>query len=222
MPPGSRCCTPPGTPVWPGRWRRRSSAVDTALWDLKARLLGLPLAALFPGYRAGVPAYASGGFTSYPLPRLQAQLRGWSDRGFHAVKIKVGRDDAADDARVRAARAAVGPEVTLMVDANGAYTPRQAIERAHRFAEHGVGWLEEPVTSDDPDGLRFVRDHAPAGHVATGVGDLHSVEWFHDHVRVESLLFEGTVEPYAGMVTADPTGPGNGLVLRTPVVEGAA
>jgi L-alanine-DL-glutamate epimerase-like enolase superfamily enzyme len=262
------------------------SAVDTALWDLKARLLRVPLTALFPGFRAAAPAYASGGFTSYPLSRLQTQLSDWSDRGYTAVKIKVGRDDAEDEARVRAARATLAPEVTLMVDANGAYTPRQAIERAHRFAEHGVGWLEEPVTSDDPDGLRFVRDHAPAGmlvtageytfdpwaaqqllkaqavdvlqldatrclgftgallaaaaaatahvpvsthtapqlhvHLAAGVRDLHSVEWFHDHARVESLLFEDTVQPHDGIVAAKVTRTGNGLVLRATTAKQAA
>jgi L-alanine-DL-glutamate epimerase-like enolase superfamily enzyme len=79
------------------------------------------------------------------------------------VKIKVGREPARDPDRVRVAREAIGPDVELMVDANGAYTPAQAIAMAERFARHGVGYFEEPVSSDDLDGLREVRARAPAG-----------------------------------------------------------
>jgi len=143
------------------------SAVDIALWDLKARLAGLPLCALLGRYHEGVPVYGSGGFTSYSNDELQEQLAGWVERGIPRVKMKVGR--GGDVARVRAAREAIGYEPELFVDANGAYTPRQAIAIAEAFAEQGVSWFEEPVSSDDLAGLRQVRERAPGGmEVAAG------------------------------------------------------
>ncbi len=116
-----------------------------------------------------IPAYGSGGFTSLSEKELQGQLGGWAQEGFRMVKMKIGRDPAADPARVRAARAAIGPDVALFVDANGAYDRKQAEALAARFAEQGVTWFEEPVTSDDPDGLRFLRGRLPTGmEVAAG------------------------------------------------------
>jgi L-alanine-DL-glutamate epimerase-like enolase superfamily enzyme len=140
------------------------AAVDFALWDLKARTLGLPLATLLGAARDAVPIYGSGGFTSYPIDRLQEQLAGWAEQGLHAVKMKIGTDPQADPARVRAAREAIGPDVRLFVDANGAYTRKQALAFAERFHhENDVSWFEEPVSSDDLEGLRLLRDRGPAG-----------------------------------------------------------
>src|SRR3954454_8006002 len=84
--------------------------------------------------------------------------------------MKVGRDRAADPRRVAVAREAIGAEVELMVDANGAWTPDEAVAMAQRFAEHGVGWFEEPVSSDDVGGLRHVRARVPAG-MAVAAGE---------------------------------------------------
>jgi L-alanine-DL-glutamate epimerase-like enolase superfamily enzyme len=145
----------------PGIASLAMSAVDGALWDLKARLLGLPLVTLLGEVRDRVDVYASGGFTSYSLERLCAQLAGWAEDGMKRVMMKVGRDPAADLARVRAARQAIGEGVELFVDAGGAYTRKQAIQQAARFAELGVSWFEQPVTEDDLEGLRFVRDRVP-------------------------------------------------------------
>ena len=146
------------------------SAVDIALWDLKARLLGLPVVDLLPAARAGVPIYGSGGFTSYSLERIAEQLGGWVEQGIPRVKMKVGRDPSSDAARLDAARKAIGEETELFVDANGALSRKGALEWAHRFhREWNVTWFEEPVTSDDPEGLRLVRDHGPPGmDVAAG------------------------------------------------------
>ncbi|BDG10530.1 enolase C-terminal domain-like protein [Anaeromyxobacter paludicola] len=153
----------------PGVSSMAISAVDAALWDLKAKLLGLPLARLLGMVRPAIPAYGSGGFTSYGEAELREQLGGWAAEGLRRVKMKVGRDPAADPARVRAAREAVGPEVALFVDANGAYRRKQALRLAERFAAEGVSWFEEPVSSDDLEGLRLLRDRAPAGmEVAAG------------------------------------------------------
>jgi L-alanine-DL-glutamate epimerase-like enolase superfamily enzyme len=254
------------------------SAVDVALWDLKARLLDVSLASLLGRRRDGIAAYASGGFTSYTDAELRSQLAGWAEEGFARVKIKVGSDPAADPERVRVARAAIGPDVELMVDGNGAWHPHEAIAMADAFAEHGVAWFEEPVSSDDLEGLRRVRDRAPAGmSVAAGEyvtdaygfrrmlaaeavdtlqGDgtrcggitgvlradalcqahglpfsahcspaLHApvctamqsavhLEYFHDHVRIERLLFDGVLEPRHGVLHPDDAVPGHGLELK--------
>ncbi len=138
------------------------SAVDTALWDLKAGLLGVPVAKLLGRCREAVPIYGSGGFTSYGEADLRAQLAGWVEReGCRWVKMKVGSHPDQDPARVRAAKDAIGGRV-LFVDANGAYSAKQAVALAQAFAEQDVAWFEEPVSSDDPPGLRLVRARAPA------------------------------------------------------------
>lgn len=154
---------------WRGIAACAISAVDMALWDLKARLVGLPLVALLGMERERVPVYGSGGFTSYPNDRLREQLSGWVWRdGCRAVKMKVGRDPEQDIRRVAAAREAIG-NAALFIDANGAYSRKQALAFAQRFDELDVSWFEEPVSSDDLDGLRFIRERAPAGmEVAAG------------------------------------------------------
>ncbi|HXU06417.1 MAG TPA: enolase C-terminal domain-like protein [Polyangia bacterium] len=145
------------------------SALDTALWDTKARLLKVPLAVLLGLARSSVAVYGSGGFTSYTVGRLQEQLGGWAEQGMKLVKMKVGREASADPTRVHAARGAVGDRADLFVDANGAYSRKEALVLAELFAADGVRWFEEPVSSDDLDGLRLCRDRAPAGmDVAAG------------------------------------------------------
>jgi L-alanine-DL-glutamate epimerase-like enolase superfamily enzyme len=138
------------------------SALDQALWDLKARLLDLSLLDLWGASRDTVPLYASGGFTSYSEAELAEQLAGWAEQGFPAVKMKVGSQPQHDPRRVDIARRAIGPDVQLMVDANGAYARKQALALAESFAAHDVSWFEEPLSSDDLDGLRLLRDRAPA------------------------------------------------------------
>ena len=152
---------------WRGVCATAISAVDTALWELKAKLLGLPLYALLGAERDKVPIYGSGGFTSYSIDRLQSQLAGWVEKeGCRWVKMKIGSQPDDDLQRVQAAQRAIG-EATLFVDANGAYGRKQALSFAERFA--GVGWFEEPVSSDDLDGLRFIRERAPAAmEIAAG------------------------------------------------------
>jgi L-alanine-DL-glutamate epimerase-like enolase superfamily enzyme len=140
------------------------SAVDVALWDLNARRLDVALVDLLGPAHHALPVYGSGGFTSYPLDRLSRQLEGWVDDGIRQVKIKVGREPDADPARLDTARKAIGDSTALFVDANGALDRTRAREWAERFRrEWDVSWFEEPVTSDDVDGLRLVRDRAPAG-----------------------------------------------------------
>jgi L-alanine-DL-glutamate epimerase-like enolase superfamily enzyme len=148
---------------WPGVAAMAISAVDVALWDLKAKLLDVCLADLLGRAHAAVPVYGSGGLTSYTESELCAQLSGWVADGIHRVKMKVGREPDADLERVRAARQAIGPEAELFVDANGAYSRKQALAQAQEFSTAGVSWFEEPVSSNDLDGLRLLRDGAPPG-----------------------------------------------------------
>jgi L-alanine-DL-glutamate epimerase-like enolase superfamily enzyme len=120
---------------WRGICATAISAVDVALWDLKARLLDRPLVQLLGATRSAVPIYGSGGFTSYSTPRLAEQLAGWvTQDGCQWVKMKVGSEPAQDLQRVRAARSAIGA-AGLFVDANGAYTRKQALRFAEQFAE---------------------------------------------------------------------------------------
>jgi L-alanine-DL-glutamate epimerase-like enolase superfamily enzyme len=151
------------------------SAVDLALWDLKARLLDEPLVAVLDAAHDAVPIYGSGGFCSYSDERLADQLGGWAAEGIPRVKMKVGREPERDRERVAVAREAIGDDTELFVDANGAYSSKEALEWAEVYArEFDVKWFEEPVTSDDLDGLRYLRDRSPAGlEIAAGeYGDL--------------------------------------------------
>jgi L-alanine-DL-glutamate epimerase-like enolase superfamily enzyme len=153
----------------PGICSMAISAVDNALWDLKARLLHLSVADLLGRAHESVAAYGSGGFTSYSDLQLKRQLTGWIDEGVTKVKMKIGTDPASDVARVRVAREAIGPNAELFVDANGAYDRKQALAKAAAFSDLGVSWFEEPVSSDDLEGLRLIRERAPAGmRIAAG------------------------------------------------------
>lgn len=254
------------------------AALDLALHDLRARLLELPLAVSLGAIRDSVPIYGSGGFTSYNPDQVAEQLAGWVTQGIPRVKMKVGRHPEQDRDRLTAAREAIGPDAELMVDANGAFTPRAALTQAELYYEFGVSWFEEPVTQDDPEGLRVVRDGVPAGlavasgeyswgrydtarlldsgavdvvqadvtrcagptellridalcgaagrplslhcapatsaHVGCALERLCHLEYFHDHVRIESMLFDGVLAPSDGALTPDPHIAGHGLRLR--------
>jgi L-alanine-DL-glutamate epimerase-like enolase superfamily enzyme len=262
----------------PGICSTAISAVDCALWDLKARLLELPLVTLLGQMREGAPIYGSGGFTSYSDRQLAEQLSGWVQQGISSVKMKIGRDAKRDVERVRVAREAIGRDAQLYVDANGAYTRKQALAQAEIFADFDVRWFEEPVSSDDLDGLRLLRDRAPSGmdiaageygydifyfrrmlqagavdvqqaditrcggvtaflqvaalcqahnvqlsghtapalhtHVACAVPLFKNLEYFHDHVRIERMLFDGVPQLVDGELRPDLSRPGIGLELK--------
>ncbi len=254
------------------------AAVDAAVWDLKAKLLDVPLAVLLGRARDAVPIYGSGGFTTYADERLRVQLNAWVERdGCTAVKMKVGTEPARDPDRVRAARAAIG-EAQLFVDANGAFSPKQALGLAAIFADQDVRWFEEPVSSDDLPGLALVRREGPPGmdvaageyaytlddvrrmleagavdcqqadltrcggvtgflrvaalceahhtdlsghcapalhlHAACAAPRLRHLEWFHDHVRIEQMLFDGAPVVKDGAIRPDLSRPGHGLAFK--------
>lgn len=180
----------------PGITSMAIAAVDLALWDLHARLHDTPLCTLLGAARDHVPVYGSGGFTTYTNDRLREQLAGWVDQGIPRVKMKVGAHPDHDRQRVRAAREAIGPSVELFVDANGAYQRKQALQLADDFREEAsVSWFEEPVSSDDLQGLRLLRDRAPAG-MAIAAG-----EYGYDAVYFRRMLDAGAVDVQQADVT---------------------
>ncbi|MFB3916875.1 MAG: enolase C-terminal domain-like protein [Terriglobales bacterium] len=262
----------------PGICSMAISAVDLALFDLKAKLLNLPLVTLLGQVRPGTPIYGSGGFISYSNAQLEKQLGCWVKEGIRHVKMKVGRHDLGNPDRVRTAQRAIGREVELYVDANGAYSRKEALQQAEMFAEFDVTWFEEPVSSDDLEGLHLIRDRAPARidiaageygydlgyfrrmldagavdvlqadatrcggvtgflgaaalchahgmplsahtaptlhmHLGAAALPVRNLEYFHDHVRIERMLFDGLPKPEKGELRPDLSRPGVGLELK--------
>jgi len=172
----------------PGVASMAISAVDNALWDLKARLLGQPLVKLLGAARDALPIYGSGGFTSYSDEKLAKQLSDWIAQDIPRVKMKIGREPDCDLHRVAVARKAIGDEAKLFVDANGAYSRKQAREFACAFSEFDVKWFEEPVSSDDLEGLGMIRDHAPPGM------DIAAGEYGYDETYFRRMLEAGAVD----------------------------
>ena len=173
----------------PGIASMAIAAVDAALWDLKARLLDVALVTLLGAVREAAPIYGSGGFTSYSREHLQRQLGDWVADGIPRVKMKIGRHPDDDPARVADAREAIGPEAELFADANGAYSRKEALALAEIFAvESGVTWFEEPVSSDDLEGLHLIRDRAPLGM------DIAAGEYGYDLWYFRRMLEAGAVD----------------------------
>jgi L-alanine-DL-glutamate epimerase-like enolase superfamily enzyme len=263
----------------PGISSMAIAAVDSSLWDLKARLLDVPLVTLLGAVRESAPIYGSGGFTSYSREQLQRQLGDWVAEGIPRVKMKIGRHPEVDPIRVTNAREAIGEDTELFVDANGAYSRKEALALAAIFAgESGVTWFEEPVSSDDLEGLRLIRDRGPVGmdiaageygydlwyfrrmleagavdvlqadatrcagitgfmrvgalvearsmqlsshcgpalhvHPCCAVPNFRHMEYFHDHVRIERMFFDGVVTPINGELYPDLSRPGMGLEFK--------
>lgn len=173
----------------PGIASTAISAVDVALWDLKAKLLEQPLVKLLGRVRSQVPVYGSGGFTSYSKESVETQLDAWAEAGIRMVKMKVGREPDKDYERVRYVRNALPPSTELFVDANGAYHRRQALTMAQNFADCDVRWYEEPVTSDDLEGLRWLRNRCPA-NMAVAAGEYgYEPRYFRRMLEAQSVDF---------------------------------
>ncbi len=265
----------------PGVASAAIAAVDVALWDLKAKLLQLPLVTLLGRAHDAVAVYGSGGFTSYTDDELCHQLGAWvHGDGIDRVKMKIGTAWGSrprrDLERVARARVAIGDDAELFVDANGAYGGKQAVRLARGFEGHGATWFEEPVSSDNLDGLRAIRGmtgmDVAAGeygydlayfermcaagavdvlqadvsrcagitewvraaavaeahglqisghcaqslhvHPACATQNVRHLEYFHDHARVDRLLFDGVLDPVGGVLRPDLGRPGLGLELK--------
>ncbi len=268
----------------PGVCSMAISAMDCALWDLKARVLDLPLHRLLGAVNDEVPVYGSGGFIGYDAAAMCAQLEYWAgELDIPRVKIKIGEASGAheerDMQRLLLARELVGSRVELYADANGAYSVKQAVRMARATQSLDLRWLEEPVSSDDLPGLRAVRD-AVAPEVAAGeygfdlpyfagmveavdclqadvtrcggitefvrvaglarahgrdvsahcaphlhaavmaaVPNVRHIEWFHDHVRIEEMFFEGTLSPKGGAICPRDDAAGHGLAFKQAAAE---
>jgi L-alanine-DL-glutamate epimerase-like enolase superfamily enzyme len=167
-----------------GLFMQALSAVDIAWWDLKARLLDVPLTALFGVHRPSIPIYGSGGFTTLDDAQLAGQVDGWLAAGCPAMKIKIGEtwgtEVDRDLARVRRLRELAGDGVQLMVDANGGYTVGQAGRVGAELDDLGVIWFEEPVSSDDLAGLGHLRDRLRC--------DVTAGEYAADGYEIRALL----------------------------------
>ncbi|HEY3887186.1 MAG TPA: enolase C-terminal domain-like protein [Caulobacteraceae bacterium] len=171
------------------------SAIDAALWDLKAKIFGRPLALVLGREREAVPVYGSGGFTTYSDAQLRDQLSGWVERdGCRFVKMKIGSQPDRDPHRIAVARKAIG-ERQLFVDANGAFSARQALGLAKACADADIRWFEEPVTSDDLAGLRLVRERAPE------TMDIAAGEYIYTLDDARRLLEAGAVDVLQADVT---------------------
>lgn len=254
------------------------SALDVALWDLKAKLLNCSVVDLLGRAKSSVAVYGSGGFTTYSRDQLTEQLSGWVADGIQSVKMKIGAQPDTDCDRVREAREAIGPRAELFVDANGAYNTRQANRFARHFADYNVVWFEEPVSSDRLIDLRRIRNRAPSGmdiaageygydgfyfrhmleagavdvlqldatrckgftgflkgaaiaasfgcpisahcapslhmHAGCAAPGFRHVEYFHDHARIERMLFDGFIAPAGGQLTPDSSRRGLGLAFK--------
>lgn len=163
------------------------SAIDTALWDRMAKQRGLSVAELLGRHHDDVAAYGSGGFCTDGPEQIAEQLGGWARDRFPAVKMKVARHPEQDAERLAAAREAIGDDVTLMVDANGAFPHQQARRWADRYAEWDVAWFEEPVTSDDLRSLSRLRSSVPPG-IEISAGEYGWDPWYFDSLlRAEAV-----------------------------------
>jgi L-alanine-DL-glutamate epimerase-like enolase superfamily enzyme len=156
---------------------RAQSMIDIALWDIKGKAAQLPLYKLLGGYRRSLPCYVAGGYYAdgKTLGALAEEMRGYLDDGVRAVKMKIGGASVREDvARVAAVRNEIGPEVELLVDANGAYRAGDAIRIARELEEFDVYWFEEPVMPDDYDGSRRV---AGASSIPVASGENESTRY---------------------------------------------
>ena len=206
--------------IWDAMWRDanflgRTGAVmlaiaglDMALWDIAGKQFGAPLWRLLGGTRRPVQAYAGGMFLSDPVDAIVAEARGYLDRGFRAIKMRCGAKRWTEDvARVEAVRAAIGPDITLMVDVVQGWTPDQAIRVGREIERFDLAWIEDPVVFDDLAGMARVaaalatpiaagennyalggfRDLIGAGAIDIAMADLQRVGGITEWLRVAAL-----------------------------------
>lgn len=186
-------------PIWERLWMRSLrygrggaisvalGALDTALWDLASKRAGLPLFRFIGERRSSTPVYGSSIDLGYSNDELDATVEEWMDRGFGAVKVKVGRSLGEDVERLRRVRSVIGNDTHLMVDANNGWQLPEAIRRFERFGEFDLTWIEEPLVPDDIDGHAHLQR---AGGAAVAAGEtLFSVADFQRYFSSKALSY---------------------------------
>lgn len=181
---------------------RALSSIDIGLWDLKAKLTGLPLYKLLGGYRTDIPIYVAGGYytKNKGVKELQEELASYVALGAKAVKMKIGAVPIKEDiARIKAAREAIGPDVGLLMDANCAYRSYEAIQLARRAEEYDPFWFEEPVQPDDYEGLQKIAA-ATTIPIAAGENE-YTKHGFRDLIATQAVPIINPDARYMGGVT---------------------
>ena len=158
------------------------AAIDTAVWDVRAKTLGVPLCELAGGAQKSVPIYdTEGGWLHLSLDELAANAAEAVAAGRRGVKVKVGKPDASQDVeRLRVVRDAIGPATALMVDANQSFTRDEAVRRAHLYEPFDLTWLEEPLAADDVEGHALL---ARSTSIPIAVGEtMYSLSHFREYL----------------------------------------
>ena len=164
------------------------SAADIALWDAQLTIKNQSLRTAVGGAHESALTYAGGIDLQFPLPKLLRQIEGYLERGFRAVKIKVGRDDEREDIeRVAAVRKLIGEEAVFMVDANMKWSEKQAIRMSEAFAPYAIYWLEEPTIPDHYTAYRRIKEQ---GALPVAMGEnLHLVDEFAHALHIADIDF---------------------------------
>ncbi len=181
---------------------RALSSIDIALWDVKAKLAGMPLYRMLGGFRKKIPIYIAGGYyvSGKGHKELQEEMTSYVELGAKAVKMKVGAVPIKEDIeRVKAVRQAIGPDVSLLLDANCAYRYYDAIQFIKRAEEYEPFWFEEAVQPDDYEGFAKIAA-ATSVPLATGENE-YTKHGFRDLIATQAIAILNPDARYMGGIT---------------------
>ncbi|MCK0188934.1 mandelate racemase/muconate lactonizing enzyme family protein [Arenibacter sp. F20364] len=164
------------------------STIDIALWDIKCKKAGKPLWKMAGGAGKTCKAYCGGIDLQFPIEKLLKNMQGYMDRGFNAVKIKIGRENLEEDLeRIRAVREFIGPGITFMVDANYSMTVEKAVKAIEGFKKYNIHWFEEPIIPDNYFGYAEIVERT--GFPLAMGENLHTIYEFEYAMEQSDLAF---------------------------------